>query len=118
MQCLITKAYPPTPPIVNPGLDDQDRPFPTYGAHIEPANQGNADQDLVEIVDQCLAHNPSQRPTLGELLRFIPPHEAGAPRDDMETYQGPNPGLQGTDEQLREWIRAIMYDAPIAPDQA
>lgn len=112
MQCLLTKSYPPVPPQVTRGLDDDNNPFNTYGGHLGLVEWKNADEDLVAVVDQCLAHNPKQRPTLQELAVFIPRHEHGAPRADSETYQGPLPGLQGTDEQLKAWIRSIMFDAP------
>ncbi|OHE93731.1 hypothetical protein CORC01_10958 [Colletotrichum orchidophilum] len=92
--CATTLCSFHTPVIRMTHKDAWGREIDTYGGALQNERFNDVDPELKDLVQRCMAHNPSDRPSLRELMGTI---SARLGRDDLES-----------DEALSEWSREFF----------
>ncbi|KAK1731933.1 kinase-like domain-containing protein [Colletotrichum acutatum] len=101
--CAITLCSFQQAAIRVPYSDAWGRDITTYGGALQSAQFNNVDPELTDLVQRCMAHNPSDRPNLRELVATISNRLA---RNDLES-----------DDALAAWSRDFFTTPRVPGDE-
>lgn len=107
MMCIITGCLPAQPPFTGTmKLKDGTTEIRSYGTLLLQGVFDWADSELRHMVVRCLAHDPAQRPDLGDLLQHA--------NDNLARISAA--GASETDDEIRAWHRYEVLGAPVIDD--